>query len=234
MTDTKPPAMDRPRPWEPGFFAALRSGLSVAACGPRARWRFWCPDSAAGTPDWCSRGCRRWWGGSRSTGRVVRRRRGARTVATEWPDRFLEALAETSNVTAAAWRARVVPGKAYALRREDPGFAARWLAALTEGYQHLEMEVLGYLRDPEPKHKMDVASALRLLAAHRETVARERAFREEEEDEQAVFDRIDTFIDDMRNRRAANALILAHDPAPEIVPESTPEPVLESRDHEPV
>jgi hypothetical protein len=65
-------------------------------------------------------------------------------------------------------------------------------------------------------------------------VARERAFREEEEDEQAVFDRIDTFIDDMRNRRAANALILAHDPAPEIGAESTRKPVLESRDHEPV
>ena len=231
MTETKPPAKDRPRPWEPGFFAALRSGLSVAAA---ARLTGIHPTTVYSRASTNPAFLQRYQDTRTAIGRVVRRRRGARTVATEWPDRFLEALAETSNVTAAAWRARVVPGKAYALRREDPGFAARWLAALTEGYQHLEMEVLGYLRDPEPKHKMDVASALRLLAAHRETVARERAFREEEEDEQAVFDRIDTFIDDMRNRRAANALILAHDGAPEIGAESTPEPVLESRDHDPV
>lgn len=37
------------------------------------------------------------------------------------------------------------------------------------------MEVLGYLRDPAPKHRMDVASALRLLAAHKDTIAGERA-----------------------------------------------------------
>ena len=227
MTDTTTPAKDQPRPWEPGFFAALRSGLSVAAA---ARLTGIHPTTvysrASSNPAFAQR-----YADTRiAIGRVVRRRRGARTVEAGWQERFLEALAETSNVTAAAWRARVVPGRAYALRREDPAFAQRWPAALIEGYQHLEMEVLGYLRDPEPARKMDVASALRLLAAHRETVARERAFREEEEDEQAVFDRIDAFIDDMRNRRAANALILAQDHVSDV----SPEPVIESQHHEPV
>ncbi len=31
MTDITTPAKDQPRPWEPGFFAALRSGSSAAA-----------------------------------------------------------------------------------------------------------------------------------------------------------------------------------------------------------
>ena len=47
-----------------------------------------------------------------------------------------------------------------------------------------------------------------LLAAHRETVAKERAYREEE-DEQAVLESIDAFIEDMRQRRFANEAILA-------------------------
>ena len=55
---------------------------------------------------------------------------------------------------------------------------------------------------------MDVAGALRLLAAHRETVERRRAL-SEEEDEQAVLDSIDRFIDEMRERRAANTAILS-------------------------
>lgn len=124
-----------------------------------------------------------------------------------WRKNFLEALAESSNVKAAAARANVPARTVYKLRREDPEFAAKWLAALLEGYEHLEMEVLGYLRDPAPTRKMDVASALRLLAAHRETVARERAFKEDE-DEAAVLESIDAFIDEMRQRRAANAAIL--------------------------
>lgn len=95
----------------------------------------------------------------------------------QWRSAFLDALAETSNVTASAERANVKPRVVYALRRENPEFAARWRAALYEGYLNLEMEVLGYLRDPDPASKMDVANALRLLAAHKESVAREQAQR---------------------------------------------------------
>jgi hypothetical protein len=54
---------------------------------------------------------------------------------------------------------------------------------------------------------MDVPAALRLLAAHRDTVERRRAVNAEE-DEQALLESIDRFIDDMRERRAANTAIL--------------------------
>lgn len=101
----------------------------------------------------------------------------AAATPLQWRSAFLDALAETSNVTASADRAGIKPRVAYELRRENPEFAAKWRAALYEGYLNLEMEVLGYLRDKDPDRKMDVASALRLLAAHKETVAREEAQR---------------------------------------------------------
>lgn len=124
-----------------------------------------------------------------------------------WRACFLEALAETSNVTLSAARANVPVHTVYRVRRRDPVFAAHWRAALLEGYDNLEMEVLGYLRDPAPERKLDVAAALRLLVAHRETVARERALYDDD-DEQEVLESIDRFIDEMRQRRAANAAIL--------------------------
>jgi len=128
-------------------------------------------------------------------------------LKNNWRTYFLQALAETSNVTQSAARAGASPSRAYKARREDARFAAQWRAALLEGYDHLELEVLGYLRNPDPKHKMDVASAVRLLTMHAATVARERALREDE-DEQEVLDSIDQFIEEMRERRAANAAIL--------------------------
>lgn len=99
------------------------------------------------------------------------------SIPLQWRSAFLAALAETSNVSASAERAGVKPRVVYELRRENAEFAAKWRAALYEGYTNLEMEVLGYLRDPDPAKKMDVASALRLLAAHKESVAREEAQR---------------------------------------------------------
>ena len=96
---------------------------------------------------------------------------------SQWKRMFLEALAETSNVRASAQRARITTREVYKLRREDTDFAGDWQAALYEGYVNLEMEVLGYLRNPKPERKMDVANALRLLAAHKETVAKEQAVR---------------------------------------------------------
>lgn len=124
-----------------------------------------------------------------------------------WRSVFLQALAETSNITASAARANVPLGTVYKLRRTDAAFAAQWQVALQEGYDGLEMELLGYLRDPKPERKMDVAAALRLLAAHRQTAERRRALALED-DEQATLDSIDRFIEDMRQRRLANAAIL--------------------------
>jgi hypothetical protein len=134
---------------------------------------------------------------------------------TGWRVRFLEALAETSNVTASAIRANVPIRTIYKARREDRSFAAKWRAALFEGYDNLEMEVLGHLRDANPARKMDVASALRLLAAHRETVERERALREEDDDD-AVKASIVTFLERMRQRRLANEKILLEGKATDV------------------
>lgn len=129
-----------------------------------------------------------------------------------WRGYFLQALAETSNVTAAAAKAGVSPSRAYKLRRDNPDFAAQWQAALQEGYDHLEIEVLGYLRNPDPARKVDVTAAIRLLAAHREAVARERALADNR-DERAVLDSIDAMIDEMRERAAANAALMAEESA---------------------
>lgn len=124
-----------------------------------------------------------------------------------WVGLFLDTLAETSNVSASARMAGCNPSRAYKLRREDASFRQRWNEALLEGYEHLELEVLGFLRDPAPDRKMDVASSLRLLASHRETVAREKALREEE-DEAQVLERLNAKIDLMRQREAEMRQIL--------------------------
>jgi hypothetical protein len=97
-----------------------------------------------------------------------------------WRTRFLTALAETSNVSAAARTAQVMPSLAYKVKRAENSFATQWREALCEGYDLLEMEVLHRLRFGEPKDgdaRFDNATALRLLSQHRETVAKERAIR---------------------------------------------------------
>nr|WP_240946556.1 hypothetical protein [Novosphingobium sp. ERW19] len=97
-----------------------------------------------------------------------------------WRPVFLAVLAETSNVTAAAAAAEIPASRAYKDKRDDGEFAARWREALCEGYDLLEIEVLHRLRFGEPKDgaKFDNATALRLLSQHRDTVARERAIRD--------------------------------------------------------
>lgn len=105
------------------------------------------------------------------------RNRAGKPAPRQWKRVFLEMLAESSNVSASAQEAGISPREAYRLRRSDEDFAAAWRSALFEGYANLEMEVLGYLRVPDPASKIDVASALRLLSAHKDTIAAERATR---------------------------------------------------------
>ncbi len=98
---------------------------------------------------------------------------------TRWRDRFIEALAQSSNVKRSAEEAGVSSSVAYRLRTNDPEFARRWLAALWEGYLHLEMEVLRRLREgdlvTEGGEKYDFANAIRLLSAHRDNAAQAQA-----------------------------------------------------------
>lgn len=142
------------------------------------------------------------------------RRRPHLSTQEKWQRIFMTALAETSNVTAAASRAHVSVSWIYKLRRRDADFARRWFAALCEGYDNLEMELLGRLREGQTGEsagrKYENGLALRLLAAHRADAARGRALRDDA-DEQTVLDSIDALIDAMRQRSAASAVVLLED-----------------------
>ncbi|MBV7258397.1 hypothetical protein KCG46_02265 [Erythrobacter sp. WH158] len=96
-----------------------------------------------------------------------------------WRSLFLDYLAESSNVSESARKANINPSRAYKVRREEPEFARQWLAALWEGYIHLEMEVLRRLREgdqqTEDSDKYDFANAIRLLNVHRENAIRAQA-----------------------------------------------------------
>lgn len=196
------PKTSRRLSWEQDFLASLRKGWSIAKAANAASIS---PATAYGFRRLNARFAAAWEAAYEAGGRGAKRSRFTRVL--QWKKAFLEALAETSSVSASAARVNIPTRTVYRLKREDPEFAAKWLAALREGYDQLEMELLGYLRDPAPERKMDTAAALRLLAAHRETVERQRAIAPPK-DRQAVFDSIDRFIDDIRRRRAANSAIL--------------------------
>lgn len=130
----------------------------------------------------------------------------------KWCVPFLAALAETSNVAASAALAGVAKHKAYRLRRDRPEFARQWYAALAEGYEHLELETLQRLRHGVPADgpKFDIANALRLLAMHRETVARERS-RAGHWDEASVLASLNAKLESMRQNELALEAALAQD-----------------------
>lgn len=103
-----------------------------------------------------------------------------------WQRQFLAALAETSNVKRAASKAKVCTSTAYDARRKNRAFADKWQAALAEGYDNLEIELLQRLREGELKpatgakkgaRSFDNGVALRLLLAHRDARSREGAVR---------------------------------------------------------
>lgn len=78
-----------------------------------------------------------------------------------WRGKFITALAETSNVAAAAKAAGVAPGRPYKVRRMEPDFARLWQDALCEGYENLELEVLHRLRFGDPKGEAGETGAAR-------------------------------------------------------------------------
>ena len=144
--------------------------------------------------------------------RLLREQGHEGSLNKHWRAYFLAALVETSNITKAAAAAGVAPSRAYRVRQDDPEFRALWMGALAEGYHNLEMELLGYLRDPRPDYKMDVANALRLLDRHRHLVAQHREL-EDPRDAAEVLASIDAMIDEMRQRSAAStALLTAPEP----------------------
>lgn len=94
--------------------------------------------------------------------------------------RFLDALAASCNVTAAAAAAGYSCAAIYKRRRRDPGFATRWQEALEIGAAHLDALLLqraierleGFVPDPAtPIPEMTVRDALAVLGHHRREVA---------------------------------------------------------------
>ena len=125
-----------------------------------------------------------------------------------WSKLFLAHLAATSNVKESAKVAGVTTFLAYDTRRTDAEFNRKWQQALCEGYDHLEMDLLHRLRTGELKpapgakkgsRSFDNANSLRLLTAHREAVARQRAIRDNE-DADAILASIDDTLGKMRER----------------------------------
>lgn len=128
-----------------------------------------------------------------------------KALSPNWRKVFAITLAETSNVSRSCEAAGVSVSTVYALRRKNPEFARRWMIALCEGYDHLEMDLLARLRSGEPRddgRKYDYAAAMRLLAAHRGSAEAERAMRDNE-DADAILASIDTKLDVMREREQA-------------------------------
>lgn len=134
----------------------------------------------------------------------------------EWSKKFLEMLAETSNVTASAKHAGIDKGKAYDARRKRPEFHRLWNQALCEGYELLEMELLQRLRTGEIKRApgskigvrtFDNATALRLLGAHKDTVGRQRAIRSHA-DAEALIQGINQKLEAIRQRRLAAGQVI--------------------------
>lgn len=141
--------------------------------------------------------------------RTASKKRAASSSAPRgWRKLFLAELAATSNVTASARAAKVSTSTAYEARRADPEFYRQWQEALCEGYDHLEMTLLQRLREGEIKppaaarrgtRVFDNATAFRLLTAHRESAARQRATVENRNTE-AILDSINAKIERMRSR----------------------------------
>ncbi len=132
--------------------------------------------------------------------KASKRRYGA---PKNWRKTFLAALAETSNVTAAATVADISPSWVYKTRREDSDFAHQWLIALCEGYDNLELDLLHRLRIGEAKEtearKFDNTTSFRLLVAHKQSVARQHALRANQTEEE-ILTSINAKIDAMRER----------------------------------
>ncbi len=193
-----------PRPWEQAFLAAVRDGEGVAGAARIAGIHRTTPRDLA------RRDAR--FAAELAFARSAPRRKGAGTPPPPLKvdkklELFLTRLAETSNVSASANEADLATATVYARRRSDPAFAQRWFDALAEGYDRLEMDLLerlrsGRLEDVDAdgnRRKFDASAAFRCIAAHRETVAREKG-RRKLSDEIVTMKAINAKIDAMRAR----------------------------------
>lgn len=101
------------------------------------------------------------------------RRRWVRWTKQKRVD-FLDQLAGTCNIRAAAGAVGMTPPSVYHLRRKDEDFAEEWHKALLVGYEILETELLGHVLagggdriERADGSTIDVEQAIRLLGLHR-------------------------------------------------------------------
>lgn len=89
---------------------------------------------------------------------------------------FLDHLAATCNVTHSSAKVGIATSNAYALRRRDAAFAEAWSAALEQGYEHIEAQLLARaigqdadpLREGDPSAvPFDPEMGLRVMAARK-------------------------------------------------------------------
>lgn len=108
------------------------------------------------------------------------------TRGSQWSDEaediFFDVLRWTCNVKRAAKAAGAWPHTVYRFRRERADFAARWHAALEDGFARLELALVGgatHAVTPRKRKKpprrspiapMSAADAIRVLAIHRAEV----------------------------------------------------------------
>lgn len=131
---------------------------------------------------------------------------------------FFATLAQTCNASEAAREAGVCRASAYRRKAIDPAFAERWEDALAEGYDEIELMLMraalfgheseetvrdgeGVVKTHKVTRKQDVGVAVRLLMAHRDTVAAIRKARMDRaaagvvEDDGAVRQRVHAALD---------------------------------------
>lgn len=112
-----------------------------------------------------------------------------RTSGARWSDEaeeiFIDALAATCNVTAAAEACGFTTEAIYRRRRRHADFAAKWDAAARQGYARIEMALVRTAADTlegleitdHPIPKMTVAEAMNLLKLHRATAGDGKGYR---------------------------------------------------------
>lgn len=97
----------------------------------------------------------------------------------EWKTRFLAYLSESSNVSASATLSGTNTSEVYQTRRNDAEFAQAWDCALSDGYAHLEMELVRRLREGDAttssETKYDFTNAIRLLNSYRDFSSKDSA-----------------------------------------------------------
>jgi len=116
----------------------------------------------------------------RGTNGAQRIRTGGAFWSEEAEEAFFDHLAASCNVTTSAEAVGFTTPTLYRQRRLRADFAARWQAALAQGYARLEMALVLAANDSlddvafdaeRPIPKMTVDQAMNVLRAHRHTVA---------------------------------------------------------------